>query len=129
MRNQFRDSNILLELLLFLFLLPQTLFFYDISAQIQYDTCNSTSNVLNYVCHSPWMSSFWFLFWVCRPQFIIPKGVFIFKNYMFNISWTPRLTRGILYTKKEQVFYLFSFLVSQFERKTNNFYALFYTAW
>ena len=43
---------------------------------------------------------FGFYFGFADLNFIIPKGAFIFKNYMFNIFWTPRLTRGILYTKK-----------------------------
>ena len=43
---------------------------------------------------------FGFYFGFADLNFIIPKGVFIFKNHMFNIFSTPRLTRGILYTKK-----------------------------
>lgn len=78
--------TILVELLRFLVLFLQTLLFAYILERILYDACNFTSNVLNYVCHSFLnVLLLVFIFGFADLNFIIPKGVFFFKNYMFNI--------------------------------------------
>ena len=84
-------------------------FFFGISVQILHGTCNSISYVINYVCHSLWLTSFWFVCAVGSRTFIISKGVFIFKNHRhslfrtcglsagFSIQWYPFLAERILY--------------------------------
>ena len=72
------------------FVLSHTVFlrkrlFFDTLEQILYGTCNSTSNVINYVCHSLCNDLLLIFLAVGSRKFIIIKRSFSFKSYSFKL--------------------------------------------
>ena len=58
---------------------------YDIWGQIQCGTCNSTSNVINYVCHSLCDDLLLIIFAVCSRNLIIIKRRSFFKTHRYKL--------------------------------------------
>ena len=74
----------------------------DTSAQIPHDICNSISCVINYVCHSFCLTSFWCFLAVARPQgYFTPKGVFLSCFIATGFFELPGLAGGFRYTKTQ----------------------------
>ena len=73
-------------------------FAFCILAQRLCDICNSMLCVLNFYCHSSWMSSFWFFVQLSGRTSILPKGVF-FCILTAKAFGNPRHSRGFSYTK------------------------------
>ena len=78
--------------------LPFYIFLYLL--RVSHCICNSNLNMLNLVCHSFLNVFFLIFYWVADLNFILSKEVLFSKNHRRCLLWTPRLSRGFLYTTK-----------------------------
>ena len=89
----------LLSLVSFLHRTPS----FDTLVQTRYDICNSNLCVINYVCHSFWMSSFCFLCAVARPHpsFLNKRSSFVYIIGR-SLLWNHSPSEWFSYTTKKR---------------------------
>ena len=75
---------------------------FCISAQTQYDICNSISYEINYLRHSSDDLPLLFLVQLADRTPIIAKGVFSSSSSPLGFFWTTRLASGFLHTKSRR---------------------------